>query len=467
MGQLGLVPGDGGGSELEATLWVDAATGNDSNTIAAVRAGAGSVKWATIGRAAWGSTNRSSPNSAQAAVAGDVVAITAGAYSAPGGGDRFEVTYNPANEGTNGNPITFYALGTVTLTHTSSVGPVIGASSKDYIHWVGPFTATEVGAPSTSDTGQCVFFDCNGCMVDGAILTGDPAWTEREGDNYPAIRIEDGPNTTVRNCVLTDYGGETSGGGDENHAGIETYRSFPLTVEHNHFVNCASGIYLKAVNTESFFVDDTIVRYNIFENNRNGIRILRYPQTSSDPCLIHQNVFEDNDRGIAIVRFGDGTTDPTHIKTFNNTFYNNDVGYSVGQSSTALNDNAGCIFWNNICMNDGYHVEVQSTSVATTLEEDRLSAEHNVYRTPDTNFSELGGSGVSLATWKATYSKDSVSPAAITSDPLFVSAGTDFHLQGGSPALTQGRAVHGVGGSDGTTIPAGCYITGSETIGPE
>ena len=43
----------------------------------------------------------------------------------------------------------------------------------------------------------------------------------------------------------------------------------------------------------------------------------------------------------------------------------------------------------------------------------------------------------------------------------------NFRLGTGSPALTGGRAVHGIGGADGTTIPVGAYLTGSEVIGPD
>lgn len=79
-----------------------------------------------------------------------------------------------------------------------------------------------------------------------------------------------------------------------------------------------------------------------------------------------------------------------------------------------------------------------------------------------------GSTTVTLANWKLTpYFHDAVSPAGSSSDPLFVSAGSNFRLQVGSYALTQGRVTNGIGGTNGDTIPAGCYVTGGEDIGLE
>ena len=62
-----------------ATLYVNGATGNDSTTYSNNDS---ANPWATIGRAAWGSTDRSDPNSEEAAAAGDTVLVAAGTYNA-------------------------------------------------------------------------------------------------------------------------------------------------------------------------------------------------------------------------------------------------------------------------------------------------------------------------------------------------------------------------------------------------
>lgn len=65
--------------------------------------------WRTIGRAAWGSTSRSSPDAIQAAQAGDTVVVSPGVDWEDGDprGGRFTVSLNPVNSGTPGAPITF------------------------------------------------------------------------------------------------------------------------------------------------------------------------------------------------------------------------------------------------------------------------------------------------------------------------------------------------------------------------
>jgi len=55
---------------------------------------------------------------------------------------------------------------------------------------------------------------------------------------------------------------------------------------------------------------------------------------------------------------------------------------------------------------------------------------------------------------------------SITTDPSFTNEVThDYTLQGGSPCLTLGRDNLGAFGTVDATIPAGAYVTGSETIG--
>jgi len=67
-------------SASAADLYVSAA-GNDALSRAQNSA---ETPWRTIGRAAWGSTNRGAMNSAEAAQAGDVVHVAGGTYDFQG-----------------------------------------------------------------------------------------------------------------------------------------------------------------------------------------------------------------------------------------------------------------------------------------------------------------------------------------------------------------------------------------------
>src|SRR3972149_2223784 len=88
-------------AQVGKALYVNGSTGNDAVTYANNSA---STPWRTIGRAAWGSTTRSSPNSNEAAKAGDTVFIAAGTYTselnAGTSHTRYIVLYNPENSGT-------------------------------------------------------------------------------------------------------------------------------------------------------------------------------------------------------------------------------------------------------------------------------------------------------------------------------------------------------------------------------
>lgn len=71
-----------------------------------------------------------------------------------------------------------------------------------------------------------------------------------------------------------------------------------------------------------------------------------------------------------------------------------------------------------------------------------------------------------LAAWQG-IGQDNASPASITSDPLFVDAGAgNYRLQAGSPARDLGVDILDLqGGGTSASIHAGCYVTGTETIG--
>ena len=52
----------------------------------------------------------------------------------------------------------------------------------------------------------------------------------------------------------------------------------------------------------------------------------------------------------------------------------------------------------------------------------------------------------------------------LNADPEFANT-VDYQLSPGSPCATLGRDYYGFYGPVGATIPAGCYVTGSEIIG--
>ena len=418
--------------------------------------------WRSIGRAAWGSTDRTAPNAREAARAGDVVRIHPGTYSTignltGGGGGRFDVAYNPINAGTSAAPIRFQCeKDACVLTYSSGAGPMIGSNRRDHIQWSG-FTISEASAPTRSDTGPVTFFGVNGGAIEHSVLTGNPAWSARGGDNYTGVRLEDASGVRIAHNVIKDYGGQL---GDRNHAGIETYRSFPVVIENNLIENCASGIYMKAVNPAAIAVDRVDIRFNRFVNNRWGVNVLRMPMTEQRPMVIAQNVFERNrEAGMWVTVFDNGPTDATWIRVVNNTFVNN-AAAMFNYNHQTWKPASGHLYVNNVVVGGKVAIRMDTRNVAENSTRDRQSYDRNVYFNTEA-FGSMGGSSRSLNAWQ-DMGQD---PNSKRLDPQFMGP-SDYRLKPGSPALTIGKAVHGVGGADGTTIPAGAYITGQEQIGP-
>lgn len=441
-------------------LFVDP-SGNDAVTYAQNSA---TTPWRTIGRAAWGSTSRTSPNSAEAAKGGDVVKITAGTYATTGSGDRFIPAYHPANSGTASAPIRFEAQGTVVLTFSSGVGPMIGAGfgGRHYIHWSG-VTIFESSAPTTSDTGPAVWGESNGGLIENCLLVGNPNWQARVGDNYSGVRVHGSIGMVIRNNTIRNYGGQS---GDENHNGIETYWAPGLVVENNDIDNSGVGIYLKAnFNNGSgltHYGPQTIRFNDIHHSDGDGIRVFRSVYSAAQPLVIAQNIIRDNRLdGVRIHQFGSGSVndEPQHVKVINNTIVRNgQSALSTGGSYGVPVPNSGHVLWNNIGSTSSFGVVFEQA--ASHLTKAKYDFDRNVYHA-FTTFAWLAGDDATLAQWRAT-GQDA---ASVVGDPLFVSA-TDLRLRSGSPAQSVGRARYGVGGPDGTVIPAGAYITGNEVIGP-
>lgn len=427
-------------------LFVNGTTGNDSVSYAANNE---SSPWRTIGRAAWGSTNRASPNTGEAARAGDVVRVAAGTYTTTGTGQRYGVAYNPVNNGTRTAPITFAAQGLVTLVYSSGAGPVIGSYGVDYITWRG-FTINEANALSVSDTGPVVAGDCEGAVIEDNNITG--VGNNGRQDNYVGVRIDGCTDVTVRNNRIRNFLGF-----GRNSAGIMTYYSGRLLFERNEISNTGSGIYLKANITNTDWIT---IRYNlIYSIETGGIDIHRTPTTAAGPVLIYQNIIRDSSSGVKFHAFDGGSTDPANVKVVNNTLINNARQLHILYEMRA---NANHIFWNNIVSGGTYGVYMEAP--AANLTPARIDIEHNVYNT--STLAEVSTVNYSLPSWKSTFQMDMAAPAGISSALLFVDT-LLYKLLPLSPARTVGVDVLDLDRDGSTTdiIPAGAYITGDEVVG--
>jgi len=444
-------------------LYVNHATGNDATTYAQNSA---ETPWRTIGRAAWGSTNKAAPNAAQAAQAGDVVRIAAGPYVTVGnltggGGGRQDVAYGTVNSGTPGAPITFRAEGAVTLAYSSGAGPMLGCTDRNHVIWTGTpaggFVIDETTAPTRSDTGPVTFFRADGCALEHATLRANPQAAGRAGDNYNGIRLEDARNIRIRHNRIIGY----NVGDPRNHSGITTYRSTPMLVEFNHFERNGSGIYLKGTSVQAAGAIQTVtIRWNTFVDNHKGLSFLQAPHTAAQPALVYQNVFRGSaEAGVWIQPLDTGNDyNAKWVRVFNNTFVDNASAFATYIWTAGFPRGSNFLFVNNIVAGSGNRIRQDTGDAATANFKDVHDIDRNVYQTARI---EVGGSQRSWDYWQG-LGQDA---ASLVAEPRFISA-TDYRLETGAAARVVGRAVHGVGGADGTVIPAGAYITGSEQIGP-
>lgn len=408
--------------------------------------------WCTIGRAAWGSTNRAAQNASQAAQAGDVVSIAAGTYVTTSnvtacGGVRWEVALNPANSGTAASPITFRGNGNVNIyLGAGHAGPTIGANSRNYIVWDNVRIDEQVAqGVSCSDTGPVVFFMSNGSkIINSYIRATNRSW----GDNYSAIRTEYVTGLQIANNEIRDVAGNMG----ENNAAWLMYDTADSVFENNYVYNCTTGIYVKGDHTAAPVQQNITIRYNWFENNSDfGIFLLAGFNTR-----IYQNVIKGSRFGI---RHFPSSSSNSVIA--NNVFVattNQGGGYSAF-AQTPVNTRV----FNNIFVGPwGEAINLGDLGTVSGH-----SFQHNVY----SGYSTFGSvtSTISFATWQSTYAQDTVSPAGVSQNPNFVSTSYPggYKLSAGSPALSRGIDILDLNSNSSTAdaIPAGAYITGTEVIG--
>lgn len=438
-------------NSMAKILYVNSSIGNDATSYAANNS---TNPWRTIGRAAWGSSNYSAQNAAQAAQAGDVVEVAAGIYWENGtpSGNRFTVNLNPANNGTSANPIIFRGIGDVYVRLNNTFrGGMIGCENRSHIIW-DHFIIDDTYGGSTSDTGPVVFSsNSNFCQLINSTVTGHNGsyhWGyPTYGGNYRLVGLEDSHNSIIKNNSISRalFG---SSPGSQNEACIMSYDSNRNLYENNNLTNCGVGIFIKgahAPETQEF----NIIRFNLVRNSLHGLRVL-----GADDTDIYQNIISNcTDIGLYL-----GFGSPRRSRWINNTIYNcprgivlqgQDIIQGVFQNNIVYGSTQGAVYnWGSTSPN------VVDVILDRNLYFNNLS--HAVW--------ESANGGISFSNWQTSFGKDVNGTNSI--NPNFVNASTnDFHLQTNSTARTLGRVVGNIGGITGATIPVGAYISGSEIIG--
>lgn len=411
--------------------------------------------WCVIARAAWGSTSYASPNTSEAAQAGDVVLITAGIYTENGNasGNRFTVALNPANSGTSGNPITFRGVGTVEIRMAATYrGGTIGADGRDYIVWDHIYI-NDYYQGSTSDTGPVVFHITTGSQLLNSEIIGHPGSYYHGyatfGGNYRLVSIEPADNVLIKNNRIHRAHLDATGVGGQNEACIMSYDADNTIIEHNEIYDCGTGVFIKGQH-EATVPTGNIARYNlVYDCDSGGLRVWYGEQTR-----FYQNIIYGSNVGISIqADVSSGS------RAINNTIYNSaDAGVIVVDSPEVV----GLLFDNNLIVGNTYAIRNWPTVVYGDID---MTWVRNFYYNNTTHFNGDGTGAITFATWQGTHGED-VNGVNGT-DPQFTNAaGGNFHIANAT-ALVTGRVVESIGGTNGATIPVGAYISGTETIGIE
>jgi hypothetical protein len=459
-------------------LYVNGGTGSDATTYANNDS---DNPWATIGRAAWGSTDRNSPSSSEAAQAGDTVNVAPGTYTVSGLSNwettsKFEVVYNPVNEGSSGNPITFKAeypastnesnltiLQTEPGDATDSTGqPVIGSYGKDYIVWDG-FYIDEDDCDAHSDTGPVVIWGSGGhgdyvtiknCKIIASSIT---TWF-----NHNNIRMEYVDYTTIENNYLYIDGSA----GSDNNACVMIYHGTGHIIRNNECTgsSIASGVFIKGYLPS---ITDVVVSKNLIYGLNKGIKLLGV--VGAD---VYQNVVRDCTNGVHFHIYnegGDPHPHPLSCNVVNNTIDNcsSRSVYIQGPSNYDSYD-ADHVIQNNIVTDSGNYVYSDGTAAYLSVVADWV-IDYNMYYT----FVDFTNVDATFANWQSSTSQDS---NGASTDPRYIdSSSNDFRLcvddsgscPGASTAIDFGIDILDLDNDSSTTDPItiGAYITNNEIIG--
>ena len=432
-------------------LVVNSQTGSDANTRAQVISGS---KWATLMRAVNGSATRSSPNTSEAAQAGDTVLVeygTNGIYDASAAdGTRNVPAFIVRNDGSSGSWIVIKGDTTggqtITLRSTNGTGPVAGFYTNNYVEW-NSFYIDESYVNSEPDTGPFVIWDSDSTRTFNIEILGDD---KDFGDNHNGIRIEASDRFHIKNCKIRKVYQDVTDW-HHNSSGIMLYANQQGTIENCEFDSCGSGIYIKGESVAQ--QDSNIIRFNLFTNNAKAVRLGHSNGTSVSK--MYSNIIQTrNTAGSIGIDISEGTTNwwITNNTIYNASNYGNGIYWSGnhrggGGAAPGPDDGSDHAF------NAGNASGVSS-----------MTFDYNCYYSNGANPWAVNSTAYStLSAWQAVVTGDDNS---ITTQANFTSFPTDLTITSGV-GYQAGIDILDLDG-DASTVDAinmGAYATGSETIG--
>lgn len=404
------------------------------------------------------------------AIAGDIVYFRGGAggnYTFPG--CYWKTPYlNPANSGTEGNPITFrnYPSESPHLQNSLEYGetytgagppgypvcqgtfedPLIGSRLRDWIVWDG----FKLSAPDAS--GKVNFYDADNCTLQNTEIIGISIASGCPG-NYDGVRIQNASYITIKNviirgveCVETNHGN-----------GVKLYDSDHVTVENSTIYTCDSAIVDKDGGANNTYKLNYF--YDIGTDGTGSVNI-RIGEMADGPApdniTIYQNIFDLKKSG------GSGAF--TSSQTSSDVSLYNNIVYGTGSSTGFWHkESTNIIQYNNII------VDTDDIIITDGANSTFAYSSYNLYYNTNIFVLDIYGTPQifnSLSDWQSSgilIGGGNPGTNSISQNPLFEDPGNgNFHLQGNSPCIGTGKDGKDIGaypnGDDGTIIgyvPAG------------
>lgn len=406
------------------------------------------------------------------ATAGAIIGVLPGVYSKISGGERYAPAWRVTGTGTALSPIIVVAKYSAIdlsgksanqrwtaadyaavfahpnrseMRHTGvstdgggSGGPAFGSVDNNYVYWFG-LCADEANAQPHRDTGLSILWSTTGSRIMRCVLYArDPRYVTFDYDNHPNVRLEN-----AIGCVVSDNAldGDFAGNG-HNHCCIQRYESRDTVIEHNFTGGLHAGIYLKDQDTSR----NEIVRYNYCTNPQAGIEVLNVNIGVTDTDQVYQNLIVGSAEGLIYQSRG------TNIQAHHNTLVGPCAGGGSSQGWQGHHNSTGCYCRESILVGTSGSMFIDQAFRTGPVN----GSNYNRFYRTGTQFTSRynGATRSNIETWRSATGQDLNSSVG---DPGFMNQATgDYRLAPGSACLTMSES----GG------PVGCYITGTETIGP-
>jgi len=388
---------------------------------------------------------------------GDTVLIRGGTYNLSAQID------NPPS-GTLGNPIVYkaYKGETPLISGSSATGFTcfnLVSSSNLVFDSLKFITNTSIGG------GAFYFEGASNVTIINCDFSGSPA--NSSGENPSVIReyrptSGSSTNVLIKNNYFHDNG--------SNVSCVCMYQTVGWVIENNKISNCWEGLRIKD------HVMNTMVKHNLFVNITTTSFYVPGQSGMAYDTII-ENIVDSADIAYNLQQSSTGGAYRQYVYIHNNTFFKCRVGF-YGFDDGYTNNYS---FYNNILYDPNVHNLGQGSGIAGRLisfnngyspglTTSNYYINYNSYYMPSGDNSNWALDGTnyyygSLASWVSA--KGGFDVNSLTANPVFVSNGTDFHLQGTSPCKTAGLGGVDIGayprGNDGTIIG---IDTSGQAVGP-